>query len=265
MTGLDTSDGPWFRNESFWRDLYPVLFPREQWAAAPGELDDLLALIDNRGTRVLDLCCGPGRHSLELARRGFQVTGVDASDYLIARARQASEAEALPVEWVVDDMRRYRRDGAHDLALNLFTSFGYFEDPHDDLRVLRNVYRSLTPGGTLVLELASKEWIAGSYHATTSEELEDGTVWFKRHELIDDWSRIRVEWTLVHGERARSYRFEHRLFSGTELKGLLRAAGFRDVRLHGDYEGTPFGLEARRLVAIARRGSESPEADVEKL
>ena len=243
----------WFEDDTFWRELYPVIFSDEQWDAAATELDDLLALIDTPGRRVLDLCCGPGRHSLVLARRGFDVTAIDRTEFLVELGRNKAAAEELSIEWIVEDMREHERPGEYALILNLFTSFGYFEDAADDARVLRHAFENLASGGTLVIEMASKEWIAGSVPTTSSEFLPDGRLIVRRHEVLDDWSRLDVEWILIRDDHAQRFQFTHRLYSGSELKTLLRGAGFDDVRLFGDYEGTAFGLDARRLVALATK------------
>src|SRR5690349_19507514 len=78
----------WFESEDFWRDLYPFMFPEERFAAAKDEVTSILALTRCEGGTVLDLCCGPGRHSLEFAQLGFNVTGVDRSRFLLDIARR---------------------------------------------------------------------------------------------------------------------------------------------------------------------------------
>src|ERR1035441_7575659 len=133
----------WFEDEALWRELYPYVFPAERVAAAAGQVTQILALTGAAGGAVLDLCCGPGRHAVEFARRGFQVTGVDRSRFLLERARERADAAGVAVEWVLDDMREFARPAAFDLACNLFTSFGYFEREEDNLRVLGDVRPSL--------------------------------------------------------------------------------------------------------------------------
>ena len=87
----------WFENDDFWRDFYPFMFPDERFAAAPDEVSRILALAQCSGGSVLDLCCGPGRHSVELARRGFRVTGVDRSPFLLAKAHELAATSGASI------------------------------------------------------------------------------------------------------------------------------------------------------------------------
>jgi len=129
-----------------------------------------------RGGGVLDLCCGPGRHSVEFAKRGFHVTGVDTSDYLLERARERAEEFKVQIEWVKDDMRHFRRHAAFELACILFTSFGYFEDDDENLQVARTVHESLRPGGVLITDVIGKERLARNWRDSSSSEFPDGTL-----------------------------------------------------------------------------------------
>ena len=241
----------WFDDEEFWATLYPFLFPEERWAEAAEEVDGLLSLVPHRGDRVLDLCCGPGRHSLALAQRNLRVTGVDASEFLLGTARRRAKEAGLEVEWVRSDMREFLRHNAFDLAINMFSSFGYFEDEKDDARVLRNVHAGLRGGGALLMELASKEWLARDFQSTISGRSPDGALLVQRHEVIDDWQRIDNEWIVLCNGVEQRFHFTIRIFSGREIRDRLEAAGFARVRLFGDLEGSAFGLGSKRLVAVA--------------
>jgi len=240
----------WFDNDEFWRDLYPYMFPVERLAAAPEQVAQIVALTGIRSGHALDLCCGPGRHSAALAAQGFTVTGVDRSPYLLDRARAHAGAQ---VEFVQEDMRDFRRSAAFDLAVNLFTSFGYFEDPGDELKVLRNVHESLRPGGVFVMELLGKEYLAARYVNARCLDFADGTVLLQRAKIRDDWTRVFCDWTIIQSGQARTYKFDHTVYSGRELKDLLLLAGFSDVRLYGDLRGTSYGIDALRLVAVSRK------------
>ena len=243
----------WFEDENFWRDFYPAMFPPDRFAAADQQVQQVLDLTHCTGGRVLDLCCGPGRHSVGFAKRGFQVTGVDRSKFLLEQARQRAADAAVDVEWIEEDMRRFERPAAFDLACSLFTSFGYFADESENMRVLRNVARSLVPGGAFVIDVLGKERLARIWLNAICNKLEDGSLLIQRPEIRADWTRVYNEWTLVKGDHARTFHFEHSVYSGRELKEQLLDAGFAEVVLCGDLEGGPYGLDALRLIAVARK------------
>jgi len=244
----------WFEDETLWRELYPYVFPADRVAAAPAQVAQILALAGIDAGAVLDLCCGPGRHALEFARRGFAVTGVDRSPFLLERAREKADEAALAVEWVLADMRQFQRPAAFDLACNLFTSFGYFEREEDNLRVLRNLWQNLRAGGTLVMDMVGKERVARQGLNEQRTEFADGVVLIQQPRVNPDWTRMHLEWTVARpaGE-SRTYRFQHSLYSGSGLEHRLLSCGFSHVRLYGDLEGSPYGPGATRLVAVATK------------
>jgi SAM-dependent methyltransferase len=246
----------WFENDDFWREFYPFMFSDERFAATPDEVSRILALTQCSGSSVLDLCCGPGRHSVELAQRGFKVTGVDRSPFLLTKARELAATSGASVEWVESDMRNFIRPGSFDLACSLFTSFGYFEEEQDDLRVLRNIHQSLKENGVLIIEVLGKERLAHVWKDTMCNELADGSLIFQRPQIRDDWTRIHSEWTLVKEGSSRTFTFEHTVYSGRELKDRLLSCGFKQVQLFGDQQGSPYDLDANRLIAVARKSNQ---------
>ena len=243
----------WFDDDAFWREMYPFMFSEQRFADTPEQIEKLLALARPCGTAALDLCCGPGRCSIALARKGFTVTGVDRTRFLLDKARARARAAKVRVEWVEMDTRDFVRPDAFDLVLSMFTSFGYFDDKTQDVKVLRNIFSSLRLSGVLVVDVMGKERLAKILQPTTSDVLPDGTVLVQRHEVFDDWTRVRNEWILVRNGRARSFKFHHALYSGQEMRERLEAVGFTDVRLHGTFEGDAYGPNAQRLIAIARK------------
>ena len=247
----------WFEDEAFWSELYPYMFPAARMAEAADQVGQLLALTGFEGGTVLDLCCGPGRHAVEFATCGFAVTGVDRSPFLLERARERASKAGVAIEWVMEDMRRFLRPAAFDLACNIFTSFGYFGAEDDDLRVLRNVHQSLKDDGVFVMEMIGKERLARIWKDSLCTDYPDGATIVARPRLRDNWSRVDNEWILLKQGRARTFRFEHTLYSGRELKDRLLAAGFAQVQLYGDLRGSEYGLDALRLVALARKTATS--------
>jgi 2-polyprenyl-3-methyl-5-hydroxy-6-metoxy-1,4-benzoquinol methylase len=241
----------WFDNDAFWQEFYSVLFPDDRFLAAAENLDKVLALTGCQGGAVLDLCCGPGRFTIPLAKRGFQVTGVDRTTLYLEKARERARNEGVAVEWVQADMREFVRPQAFDLVINMFTSFGYFDEKSEDVNVLTHIQQSLKPGGAVILEMMGKEVLAKIFRATDSEVLPDGTLLVERREVFDEWSRLRATWMLIKGEKVSSFTFHHTIYSGQELKDLLLQAGFSRVKLYGDLDGKEYGLDASRLIAVA--------------
>jgi SAM-dependent methyltransferase len=241
----------WFEDESFWRDFYPYMFDEARWDKAPGQVESILRLAGIDRGEVLDLCCGPGRHSVALAKKGFGVTGVDRSEFLLERARQ--HAEGSTVELIQSDARDFVRENAFDMVVNLFTSFGYFATRDEDLRMLRNAWRSLKPGGVLVMDLHGTETIALPKTPTVWREDPQGKVVIMHSQPLDDWQRMRNSWVVLDGERARRFEFTLNLYSGAGLTKMLETAGFGDIKLFGSLDGTPYDATATRLVAVARR------------
>ncbi|MFF8957858.1 class I SAM-dependent methyltransferase [Streptomyces sp. NPDC014894] len=204
------------------------------------------------GSRVLDLCCGPGLFLVPLAERGHKVTGVDLSPAMLERARDLCDRAGAAVDLVRADMLDHVEPGAYDVILNVFTSFGYFADPADNLRVLRNARRSLAPGGQLIVDVMGKEVLAGWIGRPQAVDLPDGSYVVQRDTVLDDWRRLRTDWTLVRGDTARTATIHSFLYSAAELHDLFVAAGFTDVRCFGDFDGGPYDQHSRRLIVQGR-------------
>jgi SAM-dependent methyltransferase len=243
----------WFDDDAFWVELYPFMFPEPRFAAAAADADKLVRLASPPGKAILDLCCGPGRFAIALANRGFVVTGVDRTAFLLDKARARAATAGSAIEWVQADMRDFVRPAAFDAVVSMFTSFGYFDDKRDDLRVLRNMLTNLKPGGACVIDVFGKERLARDFQPTTSESLPDGTVLVQRHAIFDDWTRIRNELILIRDGRPKTFTFHHTVYSGQELRDRLELAGFRGVRLYGSLDGDDYGPAAPRLIAVGRK------------
>lgn len=244
----------WYDDDAFWATFEPFLFSEEHWARCAEEVERCTTLAGvASGARVLDLCCGPGRHALELARRGFRVTGVDRTAAYLDRARDAARAEALDLELVQADMRELVRPEGFDLALSLYTSFGYFRDPADDRKVAANLCASLAPGGVLVMDLIGKEIVARIFTRRSWDPGPNGSFLLQERELSESWSWIENRWIAIADGQVKEHRFGHRLYAATELAALLREVGFGEVSTYGDLEGARYDQAAQRLVAVATK------------
>ena len=204
------------------------------------------------GGAVLDLACGWGRHSVELARAGFRVTGLDLSETLLARARKRAAAAGVEVEFVRGDMREVPWTDRFDAVLLLYSSLGYFLSDEEDLRVLRGAARALRPDGVFVLETMHRDHIVGDYAARDWWETDDGmTVWVEREfDAVEGVSREWTRWS--RGREGGEKYHELRVRTATEWDRLLRAAGLAPVDWYGDWELAPFIHTSEDLIAVCR-------------
>jgi SAM-dependent methyltransferase len=250
----------WHEDDAFWKTFAPQMFSERRWELAAEEVDSVIQFLElSPGAHILDLCCGPGRHSLELARRGFRVTGVDRTAAYLEQARRQATEEELDIEFVQADMRAFRRPETFDGAINLFTAFGYFEDPAEDLQVVQNLYASLKPGGRLLMEMMGKEVLARIFRERDWHEDENGVLFLEERKISSGWDWIENRWIMIDGSERREFGFGHRLYSGAELAALLRQAGFASVTLYGGLAGGLYDHTARRLAAVAQKSEEPGE------
>ncbi|MFJ5265241.1 class I SAM-dependent methyltransferase [Streptomyces sp. NPDC088387] len=243
----------WYEDDSLWSDFAPTMFSPERAESVAGLVATSPLLDFPPGSRVLDLCCGPGLFLVPLAARGYDVTGVDLSAPMLERAREACERADAEVRLVREDMLTYTAPEAFDVVLNVFTSFGYFDDPDDNLRVLRNAWESLASGGQLLVDLMGKEVLAGWIGRPQAVDLPDGSYVVQRDVVLDSWRRLRTDWTLVRGDSARTASLTSYLYSAAELHDLFVTAGFADVECFGGFDGSAYDNHSRRLIVRGRR------------
>jgi SAM-dependent methyltransferase len=242
----------WFADETFWGDLKPFIFSSRVRALASAEVDFVLRASGIQRGHVLDLCCGVGRHSIELSRRGFSVTAVDLNDALLQDAQCSASRDGLDLSWIRDDMRVFCRPNAFELCINMFNSFGYFVSESDNMKVLRNIYCSLSPDGALVIDTQGKEVLARQGEDIRIER-ENGMLLCRQSTVDPGWRSLTEHWFLWTGQKGTEYTFHHSAYSATDLQMLLTATGFSDVSFYGDFDSRPYDATANRLIAVARK------------
>ncbi len=249
-----TNDRPWHEQDEFWHDTQSLMFSEERLSKTPEEIDRMVSLLElHPGMLVLDMCCGAGRHSLELARRGYKVTGVDRTGSYLDTARQAADAEGLEIEFLLGDIREFSRPESFDVTINMFTSFGYFEDPAEDKKAARNLCESLKPGGQLLIQMMGKEIIARIFQERDWHETEDGTLVLEERKVTREWGWMENRWIMIRGNERSERHFCHRPYSATELTTLLLECGFKTAQAFGGIDGSPYDHQAKRLVVVARK------------
>ena len=239
----------WFEGD--WLDLIALRFPPEAAVEAVDFIVETLAL--EPGARLLDVACGHGRHSNELARRGMSVRGVDASPRSLAIARETAAAEGLDAEFRELDMRELDYDGEFEAAICVFTSFGFFDEAANQ-RVLDGVARALRPGGGFLIDVVNGIALPRFFVEHTWKELEDGVLFVQQHDYEPLSGRNRTRWTFVRPDGTRSeLRHSLRVYTPVELADRLRAAGLEVTGSWGGWDGAELDFESRRLILAAVR------------
>lgn len=245
--------------KSFFREEIFTPGSPEAVSAASDEVKFLWKVLGlKKGSRVLDIPCGTGRHALRLARRGASVLGVDLTEAYLRRARRA--AKGLPnARFVRGDMRRIPLKNEFDAAINLWTSFGYFERPSDDVATLRGIARALKPGGLFLIDMAEINTIRRRLQSRSWSRRADGAYVLEEALYVGGWDpKVVNEWTVLRpGRRARRSRFVVRAYDKARLFAALEKAGLTPARTWGglseDYGSS--GPSGARLVVLARKGA----------
>lgn len=246
---LRPRDKEWFANW-FSSPYYPLLYNKRNDQEAEDFIKRLMTHLSLPAeSHVLDLACGRGRHSRTLAELGYRVTGIDLSEASILDARALSDGSNP--DYAIHDMREPSGKDQYTAILNLFTSFGYFEDPSENLKVLQHAFDALKSQGVLVVDFLNKLQVESSLKATSTEfrgavkfgirkEISEGFV--HKHIHIEDGGKYEQ-----HIERVQ-------LFSEGDIKNMMEQAGFQVKNIFGNYRLDPFEANSDRLIIIATKG-----------
>jgi SAM-dependent methyltransferase len=245
---MQEPDSEWWR--SWFGPGYLALYDEYLAERTPIEIDQLEALLDLQPPlRILDLPCGQGRHAIELARRGYDVTGIDLSPFLLKVAEERAAAEGVRVRWISGDMRQPISGEKFDVVLNLFTSLGYFADEADDQRVVDAAAAMLLPGGRFVLEVINGERLMAQFQEKEWFTVGQAAV-VERRSLDRSARRMVVERTVSTPTNTDVNLHAIRLYLGRDVQAMLQAAGFGRVDLYGDWLGEPLTPRSLRVLAV---------------
>ncbi len=242
----------WYAN---WFGLdYIRLYPHRDTAEAQRQVEFLLQTISglNPGTRVLDLCCGAGRHSRLLAEKGFRVVGVDLSAALLARANE----DGRPYHLARGDMRRLPFGPVFGLVANFFTSFGYFSTDAENQRILESIGSVLQPGGRFIIDYLNPDQVEASLVPESLTRLPGGSDVRQRRRVDQENRRVEKDILIREpGGTERAFRESVRLYTREEMAGMIKQTGLELDAVHGDFaaDAAPFGPASPRMILIGRK------------
>ena len=245
----------WFEKDEFWKNFESFLFTRVRPPSETiKEVNGIIRLLQlKKGEKVLDLASGPGRITIPLARKGFQMTAVDRTPAYLAELGRRAAKKKLNVEIIKKDMSRFIRHEGFGAAISIFSSFGYFSDIRRDQQTLKNVAASLKPGGRFLLDLMGREILKRNFRERTEYREPRGQHIVQLASVKRHWDWVENKWILIQGRRQKAYTFGMRIYSAEEITAALLKAGFSKASLFGNFDGAPYDKKATRLIALATR------------
>ena len=215
----------------------------------PRQVDAIESMLGvARPSRVIDLGCGHGRHANELARRGHSVVGLDLVEGFLERARAEAAAEKLDATFVRANLCAFDIDAKFNFAICMFDAFGFFDDA-SQLEGLRCAWRALQPGGRLLLDLRTREFMARGPSVSVLEK-PNGDMMIDRHHFDIETGRFVDRRTYLRNGERRDVAFSVRLYAFSEIRLLLRASGFDVTAGFGDFEGGALSLAKPRTIVV---------------
>lgn len=201
----------------------------------------------NEGSKILDIGCGNGRHSISLAKRGYDVVGVDISNYLISDAKdKANELGIKNVQFINDDILKLNDISKFDLAINIFTSFGYFDSDFDNAKILTAIKSHLKPAGCLFLDYLHPEQV--------KKDLIPYETKMVAGELVEISKEIKNNTVIKKiSFPGRSYEERVKLYDRFQIEEMLGDNGFDIVEIYNDYKGNLWKENGDRQLFLAKR------------
>lgn len=244
-------EAPWW--ERFFDEDYLAAYAAIE-DGTPEEVEGICqALLLPAGGHILDLCCGYGRVAIPLAQRGYTVTGQDLTECFLGLAGERAEKAGVQLRLVHSDMREIPFEEEFDAVINIFTSFGFFEDDRENEKVLHEVAKALKPGGKFLIDLVHREGIMRVFRPRDWQSLPDGRahlqerVWDARRGVMNERRMLLSE----HGRR--EIVISLRLYNCVELERMLTAAGLRVTQVWGGLDLSELTMDSRRLVLLAEK------------
>ena len=248
------TETPWY-HEFFgqrYLDSYLPLLTSERTIQEVDSIERILAMPPS--SKILDLCCGHGRQLIELASRGYQMTGLDLDPLFLGIAKEEAERRGLQVRLEHRDMRDIPFSEEFEALTNMFTSFGYLEDDEEDQKVLNRIVKALKSGGLFLMEIMSRDILVRIFESRGWYKTETGVYVLdeRSFDFLAGRNNVRQVTIYPDGTKREAYH-SWRAYTLTELAKMLERAGLKVAATYGGMDGSLYTLESHRLVILARK------------
>lgn len=238
----------WFI-EWFNSPYYHLLYRHRDQEEASAFINNLLTILKPApDARFLDLACGNGRHANYIGSMNFHITGIDLSPENIILAQKNKNKHA---EFFVHDMRNYFRSNYYDYVLNLFTSFGYFDSGHDELRAMKMAAGSLKKNGKMLIDFFNADLVSNCL-VPTEEKIIDKVVFRINKKIEHDYIIKTIE--VIDREKKFQFSEKVKMLNQQNFEQLFEKSGLSLCQTFGDYQLNPYrSSDSERLILMAEK------------
>ncbi len=254
---MELPPSDWYTDPKYWEANRSFIWSEKRIEMSEAAAAGIAKLLEMEpGESILDLACGFGRHSLALSQQGYSVTGIDLNPGFIQEASRKAMDMKLDARFLCADMRDFVEPDGFKNIIIMYNSFGYFQDPKDDNKVLENCFMSLKPGGKLLLQNVTREYIIAnrsSRHSRYWHEEDNGTIRLEETTANDDWTWNTTRWIILRGYERQEYSYGMRIYGTSEYCDLLASVGFSNLQTYGGISGIPYDKEKHHLTLLAQK------------
>jgi SAM-dependent methyltransferase len=240
---------PWYVRS--FQDDYLKIYQHRTDEAAQQEVEAIVSLLKMKtNSTVLDLCCGNGRHSRELSNLGFEVTGIDLSEVLLAGAR--NKMSTHEIKYIQSDVRELSFVEEFEYVLNLFTSFGYFDEIEENIRVFQTIYNALKKNGIFLIDFLNPGYIRQNLVPYSERKVNDLTI-VETRKIIG--KKVLKDIIIKQdGKIDRKYEEQVNLFEFEEMKKMLNQTNLQVTNVYGDLNESPYDqVNSPRMIIIGKK------------
>jgi len=250
----------------WWKDFFDAdylrVYQTDDMRTAQREADFVRKTLKlRRGQRLLDVCCGYGRHALPLARTGLSVTGFDRSRFFLNKARREAKKAGVNLTLVEGDVRAMSFDPVFDAAINMFTAIGYFDSDEENYQIVARAAVSIRAGGQFLLDTINRDAIVLHLQKRMWQEMKGGV---SLETPTPDWERSRLNVTrmliFTNGRRRKS-KFSLRIYTLAEVVGMFERAGLEVTKTFGSFDGSKYTLDSPRIIVVGRKAGRKRAGD----
>ncbi len=236
----------WFNSN----EIFEIMKIEKDENTIKNELSKISSIVGlTLDSRICEFAARDCRYSIELAKQGYKVIAVDSINIPLEKAKKFCRKNNIDIDIYEENLRNFARSEYFDVIFNFAIPFCFFTDNEDDFRALKNLVRSLKPGGRLFLRILPKELFIKKF-CGKNWFVKDKKIILMETRIIDDWSKFEVRWIFIDSKK-KEMKGYFKLYSGFEIKTLLRQSGIEDIKLFGDIDGHPFDENANELYALA--------------